>query len=122
MSEKEQKTSEPPDEINLKLNFRVPARMPGLYAHHMLVQPGEQEVTISFFELIPPLFQGDNAEQLKKLQEVGLVAECVARIIVSRNRFPSFAVALQQVVQQISSDLPEETENASAIRDNPEDQ
>lgn len=122
MSEKEEKSSGSPETVNIKVNFRIPTRMPGLYAHHMLVQPGEQEVTISFFEVIPPLFQGDNEEQLKKIQEVGLTAECIARIIVSNNRFPGFAAAMQQVVVQISSELQEETENASASRDNQQDQ
>jgi hypothetical protein len=35
--------------MEIRVNFRVPGRMPAVYAHHIFIQPGQQEVLISFF-------------------------------------------------------------------------
>lgn len=123
MSEKEEPTSTP-ESANFKINFRIPGRMPSVYAHHMLIQPGEQEVLISFFELIPPVMLGDNEAQLKLLQETGIAAECVSRITVAKSRFQGFAAAMQQIASLISSEVSEEKgqENADTSGDSPENQ
>ena len=99
-----------PDEINVRLNFRIPPRMPSVYAHHMLVQSGEFEVVLSFFEITPPIITEKlpESERLKILQEAGVVAECVARITIAKDRFPAFANALQDVMKQDTA--PEELE------------
>lgn len=91
--------------MELPVSFRVPSRMPGVYAHHMLVQPGPYEMTLSFFEVIPPVITPGQPEEefLKQLQEAGLVAECVARVIVPMDKFPSFANAMQEMAQRIIS-------------------
>ena len=90
--------------VPVKVNFRITGRMPTLYAHHMVVQPGEHEVTISFFEVVPPLITDNSEDQIKLLQEVGIVAECVARITVAKSRFPGFAQVMQQILSQMLSE------------------
>lgn len=119
MSEKEELTNDP-EAVNVKVNFRVPGRMPSVYAHHMLIQTGEQEMTLSFFEVIPPLISADSEENVKLLQETGITAECVARITIAKRRFTAFASAMQQVAGQISSDLQEDTTDADSGRNNQE--
>ncbi len=88
----------PPDSVQVKLSFRVPQRMPSLYAHHMMIQPGEHEVLLSFFEIVPPAVSFENEEQLKKLQDVGVSAECVARITIAKDRFPGFVKAMKDIL------------------------
>src|SRR5205085_12361404 len=97
MADEQNKSPEP---VEVKLNFRIPGRMPTVYAHHMIIQPGDYEVTLSFFEVIPPLVT-DGEDQLNLLREVGIVAECVARITVAKDRFAGFARAIQQIASQI---------------------
>jgi len=111
---------ETPDSIQVKLNFRIPPRMPTVYAHHMLVQQGEFEVVLSFFEVTPPIIieQIADTDRLKFLQETGLVAECVARVTIAKDRFPGFAQALQQIVSQITTPR-ESQDDANNTRDNP---
>lgn len=108
------------DEVQVRLNFRIPPRMPSVYAHHMLLQQGEFEIILSFFEVIPPMITEKlpEADRLKFLQEVGVTAECVARVIIAKDRFPGFAAALQQLVDQIGT--PERPQDdANNTRDNP---
>jgi hypothetical protein len=101
------------DEIQVKLNFRIPPRMPSVYAHHMYIQQGQNEVVISFFEVVPPVMTEQATEdRLKTLQEIGVVAECVARVTVAKESFPAFAKAMQQVANQISTPEVQETQDA----------
>jgi hypothetical protein len=90
-------------EIRANLVFSVPEHMSGRYAHQMVVQTMESEVILSFFEVIPPLLLG-TPEQQKELIEHGIKAECVARIIVPKNRLPDFVKAMSDV--QVKLDLP----------------
>ena len=119
MSEKEEEPTNAPESVAVKVNFRVPSRMPSVYAHHLLINPGLLEVSLSFFEVAPPIAVGDNQEdQLKLLRETGLNADCVARIIVAKARFPSFVSAMQQIAAQISSEQPIEETDADDSGDN----
>jgi hypothetical protein len=96
----------------IRVNFRIPSRMPALYAHHMLVQPGDHEVTLSFFEVIPPpLLEED---QLKLMEETGVTAECIARITIAKNRFPAFVKAMQDGLSRISPQKEVGMEQANA--------
>ncbi len=107
----DEKTTPAPD-VEVQMNFRIPGRMPGVYAHHMLVQPGPYEVTLSFFEVIPPvMLPGQSQEDnVKQLQETGLVAECVARVIIPNPRFAGFANAMQEIVTRITAKPAEASE------------
>ena len=120
MPDDKEPSSEP---VEVKLTFRVHPRMPAVYAHHIIVQPGEQEVLLSFFEVIPPPIINQDEETLKKLLEAGVVADCVARVIVAKGRFPGFVRALQDILKLDGSpEVSAEEARADAIdtRDNPE--
>jgi len=91
--------------------------MPSVYAQHMIVQPLEHEVVLAFFEVVPPLVTEKLSEdQVKAIQEAGIVAECVARITVARDTFPAFAQAMKQAIEQYESKT-----DADDTRDPPKD-
>ncbi len=99
------------DNLQIKVNFRIPGRMPSVYAHNMLIQAGEDEITLSFYEVIlPPIMGTPSEEQVNALKEIGLVAECVARVTVAKSKFLGFAGAMQQIADQITSEGVEDTE------------
>ena len=62
------------------------------YATNMLVQAGEQELFISFFELQQPVLLAP--EDAAKLESVK--AECIAKIIVTPERLTAFIEVLQK--------------------------
>lgn len=81
------------DGENVPLHFSIPAGMVSRYAHHMLVQATEFEVTLSFFELKPPLVLGGPEQQMEALKK-GVLAECVARVTIAKARYPEFVKVL----------------------------
>lgn len=62
------------------------------YATNLLVQTGEQELYLSFFEARPPVLLAP--KDLEALESV--TAECIAQIIVTPERLAKFIEALQQ--------------------------
>src|SRR5829696_7668297 len=84
--------------LEVPLRFGVPAGMPSRYAHHLIVQQGESEVLLSFFEVIPPLLVGSPDEQKETLKK-GVRADCVARITVSKSRYPDFVRVLNSILE-----------------------
>ncbi len=62
------------------------------YATNLLVQTGEQELYISFFETRPPILIVP--EDVEKVENI--TAECIAQIIVTPERLAKFIEALQQ--------------------------
>jgi hypothetical protein len=112
-----------PDSVDVKISFRVPQRMPTVYAHHMMVQPGEYEVLLSFFEVIPPPSFSNDPDALKKLQETGIVADCVARVTIANDRFPGFVKAMADILEVQGRGPDKEQavqDDANDERDNPE--
>lgn len=99
-----------------------------MYAHHMSIQQGENEVLLSFFEVVPPVVPPGTTEQeaeerLKNLQEIGIIAECVAKVTIAKDAFPRFANAMGQVAKQIAIlevQEAQETQDADDTQDNPE--
>lgn len=78
---------------NVPLHFTIPSGMVSRYAHHMLVQATDNEMTLSFFELKPPLVLGGPEAQMEALKK-GILAECVARITIAKARYPEFVKAM----------------------------
>jgi hypothetical protein len=62
------------------------------YATNLLVQTGEQELYLSFFETRPPVVLAP--EDVENIESV--TAECIAQIIVTPERLVKFIEALQQ--------------------------
>jgi hypothetical protein len=71
------------------------------YATNLAIQHSEHEFILSFFEAKPPLLIG-TPEELKKqvLNIKSIKAECVARIIISAERMPTFVKVLQDNLAQ----------------------
>lgn len=83
-------------EISLPIDWHIPDGFQSRYANNVLVQAGQFEVIISFFETQLPMLLGTPEENKEKLTELGSVrAECVSRIIVSPELVPSIINALQ---------------------------
>ncbi len=103
------KTKPDTSEEQVPLRFRIPVGMSSKLAQHLLVQDLGEVVQLSFFEAIsPPIIQSSSPEEnLARLKELGIVAECVARLNVPASRFQSFADVMQQIAKDITSDLKE---------------
>jgi hypothetical protein len=76
----------------VKLLFNIPIGLSSRFAHHMMVQFTEHEMTLSFFELIPPL--GSPDEQREAARLTGVRADCVSRVTIPRDRQLDFVKAL----------------------------
>lgn len=103
------KTKPDTGEEQVPLRFRIPIGMSSRLAQHLLVQDLGEVVQLSFFEVIPPpiIQSGNPEEDLARLKELGVVAECVARLNVPASRFQDFANVMQQVAKDVTSDLEE---------------
>src|SRR5438034_2408008 len=86
------------DAAEVPVMFHVPVGLAGRYAHHLIVQGSDQEVTLSFFEALSPILLG-TPEQQKATLEKGIRAECVARIIISKKRYPEFLKVMQGLIE-----------------------
>ena len=83
------------DEKQIPVEWHIPEQIVSRYASNMVVQNTGQEFIISFFEIFPPLLFGTPADLAKLDQLESVRAECIARIIVSKDRMPKFIEALQ---------------------------
>jgi hypothetical protein len=45
---------------------------------------------------------------MERLREQGISADCIARITIAKNRFPSFVEAMQQTLNLMKAEQPEE--------------
>lgn len=87
-------------EEKVPLNWHIPVGLTSRYAHHMLVQASDYEVTLSFFEMKPPVIMADTPlEEQKKIVKEGITAECVARITIAKARYEDFLKAFMGVVK-----------------------
>lgn len=92
------KTLKPGDEENVAvpINWVTPEGLKSLYANLAVVQLGEAECYLSFYEAIPPPLIGTPdqvQEQAAKLTTIA--ATCVARIAVTKEVAAKFARAIQ---------------------------
>lgn len=94
----------PRDNDQVKVTFNIPVDKPSVYASNILIQPLEHEVLISFYEMQPPILPGVNeAENLAILRKVGLRADCVAKVTISKQRFEGFANAFRQAASDMKA-------------------
>lgn len=97
-----------PNTMRVPIIFRVPQRMPTLYAHHMTVQKTEDEYILSFYEVVPPIVAPEDKETQELLRVKGIDAQCVARITVSKGRYPEFARLMSSMVEPNPSEVGQE--------------
>ncbi len=70
MSQAEQ---EEPTGISLQVDWYIPEGTQSHYANNVLVQAGQYEIIISFFETQLPILLGSPKENKRKLEELGSV-------------------------------------------------
>lgn len=114
----EKKQAEKEESVSVKIHFRIPTRMPSLYAHHMFAQQDDAEVILSFFEVISPIIlPGDEEQAFEAMKQTGVTAECIARITIAKQRFPAFAKAIATFAKDLQAQT-EEVNNADDRKDN----
>lgn len=91
MAKRQTKTQEP-QERQIPIEWVFPEDLTSGYATNILVQIGQNEFFISFFEMSPPVIM--NAADLDTIESVQ--AYCIARIIVTPDRLNEFIAVLQK--------------------------
>ena len=87
---------EEPTGISLRIDWHIPEGTPSSYANNVLVQAGQYEIVISFFEAQIPVLLGTPEENKRKLEELGSIqAELVSRMVVSPEFVPVLINALE---------------------------
>ncbi len=99
------------EDSGFPIRFRIPTRMPSVIAQHLTVQPIEDGILLSFYEVIPPLFPTDlSEEQMKQLKETGVPAECVSKVFVPNSRYVDFLDTMDSVLPDDDEDEVSELE------------
>ncbi len=94
------------DGETVPVNFRILPRTPSYYAQQVAITPmPEGVIALSFFEIQTPVNM--SAEVFEQMKKNGVVADSVARIIMSPITFQGFARA----VSVIAAQLVEQTES-----------
>lgn len=109
----------------LKINFNVPAKMPSVVAHHMIVSEYDGQTVLMFFEVLPPLIISNDPEDrskvIDKLKGTGVVAECVAKVTIAQHKLPDFARVLNGVAERFQQQMQEiEDQYAKSNKDTSE--
>jgi hypothetical protein len=111
MSETESGQKQPVG-VPLRINWHFPEGMQSCYADNVLVQAGQYNIAISFFEAQVPVLLGSPDENKKQLEELGAIrADCVSKIVVSPDFIPVLVKALETGLEnyrQAKSMLAEE--------------
>ncbi len=96
---------------NVPIRFRIPNKLPSVIGQHIIIQPNEDGVLLSFYEIIPPIISHETyEEQITQLKEIGVIAECVSKVFVPNSKYVEF-------VQAMKSILPDEDFEVSKIND-----
>ena len=93
------------EDTEVPLNFRILGRMPSVFANNILIQANPESVLVSFFETILPPKLELTPEDLQELKEVGILAECVARITMPPLAFIQTADAMGRVAASIKASM-----------------
>jgi len=77
------------------------------FTDHMVVQRGQHEVHLSFFQANYPIIVGaktadEMQEQIEKI--TSLPARCVSRVVLAADRLPEFIGILQSIVKMTQPD------------------
>ena len=79
-------------ERDIPVIWDFPEDLASEYVTNILVQPGEHEFFVSFFDIPPPvLLKPTDVEKLESVR-----AECIARLVIAPERMQSFIDVLQQ--------------------------
>ncbi|MBL4884711.1 MAG: DUF3467 domain-containing protein [Planctomycetaceae bacterium] len=81
----------------VRINRSFPDGQQVIFSNHFVVQHHGPDLYLMFFHTSPPLLLGSPEEikdQVSNLESVE--SECVARVVVSRERMPAIIAALQE--------------------------
>jgi len=112
MSEIEPERKQPVG-VPLRIDWHFPEGIQSRYADNVLVQTGQHDIVISFFEAQIPILLGQPEENKKQLEELGTIrVDCVSKIVVSPDLIPIIMKALETGLEnyrQAKSILAEES-------------
>lgn len=92
--------------ITLPLDYQFPDDVKGLYATNILIQHGENEFGLFFFQVQRPVILGDLEDARKRILSEGkIVTKCVAKIFVSPAQIPGLIQALQSNYDQFKENI-----------------
>ena len=94
MSEIEQE-DQSPEGVTISVKWHVPENIHNQYVHNVIVQPGQNEITISLFETHIPPYIGSPEANREYLQEQSVRFECVGKFVVTPQFVPEIIKALQ---------------------------
>lgn len=84
-----------------RIVWHIPPDIKTTYVTNLTVQQTHDEFIVSFYEIVPPLVLRE--EDLDKVPDV--VAECVARFVVTPARMQTFIQALADSFERYENDL-----------------
>ncbi|OGD19929.1 MAG: hypothetical protein A2Y69_09330 [Candidatus Aminicenantes bacterium RBG_13_59_9] len=87
--------------IRVPLKFRIPENIVTRFASNIVVQTIENEFKISFFEIKPEIRLFPQSPQNAPKD---VLADCVASVIVTAEKMPSFISALQNHFDRFKKD------------------
>ena len=94
MSEVEQE-DQSLDGVSIPINWHVSETIHNQYIHNMVVQPGQNEITLFFFETHVPPYVGSPEANREYLQKQSVRFECVGKFVVTPQFIPEIIKALQ---------------------------
>jgi hypothetical protein len=87
------------ENTQIPLRLRIPSRMPSVIAQHLTVQPADDGVLLSFYEVVTPTVLNElTEEQIEELKTTGIPAECVSRVFVPISRYEEFLDAMESIL------------------------
>ena len=82
--------------VVLPIDLHVPDTIHNQYVHNVIVQPGQNEITLFFFETHIPPYVGSPQANKEYLLKMGPVRfECVNKLVVAPQLVPEIIKALQ---------------------------
>jgi hypothetical protein len=82
--------------VSLRIDWHFPEGTKSHYADNVLVQVGQYDIVISFFEAQLPVLLGQPEENKKQLEELEAIrVNCVSKIVVSPDLIPILVKALE---------------------------
>ncbi len=94
MSEMEQE-DQSLEGVSLPINWHVSEAIHNLYIHNVVVQPGQNEIMLFFFETHIPPYIGSPEANREYLQKQSVRFECVGKFVVTPQFIPEIIKALQ---------------------------
>ncbi|MGH9838504.1 MAG: hypothetical protein ACREEM_06955 [Blastocatellia bacterium] len=88
----------------IKTRMRLSRPIPSLYPHQLALQISQDEVILSFFEVFLPYLNDPTPEERERVLEVGIPAECIARLSVSKRRFHEFAQLMMETSERLKAE------------------